>query len=77
MYAKTYTDAGQNLWFTTTDELFDKYPCFITFTGDNKHLVVYAMFQKKKFVNNVINYANHVLFFNKYIKFLILFNFYR
>jgi hypothetical protein len=53
MYAKTYTDAGQNLWFQTSEELFERYPCFVTFSGENKHLIVYAMFQKKESVNKI------------------------
>ena len=55
MYENSYTGGGQELWFKTPDDLFKKYPCFITFMDDNNHfhLKVYAMFQMKKSVNKI------------------------
>ena len=53
MYAASYTGGGQELWFKTPEELFKRYPCFITFNQDNNHLTVYAMFQIKNSVNKI------------------------
>jgi hypothetical protein len=56
MYVNSYTGGGQELWFKTPDDLFKKYPCFITFMDDDNnhlHLKVYAMFQMKKSVNKI------------------------
>ena len=56
MYVKSYTGGGQELWFKTYQDLFKKYPCFITFMDDDNnhlHLKVYAMFQMKNSVNKI------------------------
>jgi hypothetical protein len=51
MYVISYTLGGQPLWFKTPDELFSRYPCFVTF--DDLHLTVYAMFQLKSTSNKI------------------------
>lgn len=49
MYVLSYTQGGQPLWFENKKQLFDRYPCFLTF--DDKYLIVYALFQFKKNFN--------------------------
>jgi hypothetical protein len=51
MYVLSYTLGGQDLWFKKKEELFERYPCVITF--DNKYLTVYAMFQFRKNYNKI------------------------
>ena len=50
MYKLSYGNAGEPLWFKTYEELFARYPCFITYSGDFK---VYAMFQFKQRYNKI------------------------
>ena len=51
MYAKTYTDAGQELWFKNQDELFNRYPCFLTI--NNSQEKAYVMYQFKSKFNKI------------------------
>ena len=51
MYAKTYTDAGQELWFKNADELFGRYPCFLTI--NNSQDKAYVMYQFKSKFNKI------------------------
>jgi hypothetical protein len=51
MYAKTYTDAGQELWFKNADELFSRYPCFLTI--NNSQIKAYVMYQFKSKFNKI------------------------
>jgi hypothetical protein len=51
MYAKTYTDAGQSLWFKNADALFSRYPCFLTI--NNSQEKAYVMYQFKSKFNKI------------------------
>lgn len=51
MYAKTYTDAGQELWFKNAEELMRRYPCFLTL--NNRYEKAYIMYQFKKRFNKI------------------------
>lgn len=51
MYVTSYTMGGQELWFTTKDELFKRYPCVVTFS--DMYLIVYAMYQIKTHCNKI------------------------
>ena len=51
MYAKTYTDAGQELWFKNADELFRRYPCFLTINNNQEK--AYIMYQFKSNFNKI------------------------
>ena len=51
MYAKTYTDAGQELWFKNAEELFGRYPCFLTI--NNSQEKAYVMYQFKSKFNKI------------------------
>jgi hypothetical protein len=51
MYAKTYTDAGQELWFKNAEELLSRYPCFLTI--NNSQDKAYVMYQFKSKFNKI------------------------
>lgn len=51
MYVLSYTMGGQDLWFKSADELFQRYPCAISF--DHLYLSAYAMFQFKSHFNKI------------------------
>jgi hypothetical protein len=51
MYINSYTIGNQPLWFKSKEQLFDRYPCFVSF--DNNYLTVYAMFQMKNKYNKI------------------------
>jgi hypothetical protein len=51
MYENSYRGGGQELWFRSKEELFNRYPCFLSV--DNNYLVVYAMFQMKNKYNKI------------------------
>ena len=51
MYRLSYSLGGQQLWFSKPEELFSRYPCFVTF--NNQYLVVYAMYQFKSKYNKI------------------------
>jgi len=51
MYVKTYTDAGEELWFKNTEQLFSRYPCFLTI--NNSQDKAYVMYQFKSKFNKI------------------------
>jgi hypothetical protein len=51
MYKLSYKLGGQPLWFKKKEELFIRYPCFVTF--DDKYLIAYAMYQFRKKYNKI------------------------
>lgn len=51
MYKNSYTNAGEDLWFKTKEELFNKYPCIISF--ESSYLTAYAMFQLRSKYNKI------------------------
>ena len=51
MYKNTYSNAGQNLWFNTKEELLARYPCLICYNGEYKKL--YVLYQFKKRYNKI------------------------
>jgi hypothetical protein len=51
MYQLSYNMGGQPLWFKNPNELFSRYPCFVTF--NNEFLKVYAMYQFKPKYNKI------------------------
>ena len=51
MYTRTYLENKQELWFSNTDRLFNKYPCFLTI-GD-KYTKFYVMYQLMKKYNKI------------------------
>ena len=51
MYTESYGNAGEELWFKTEEELFNRYPCVISFEGS--YLTAYAMFQLRSNYNKI------------------------
>jgi hypothetical protein len=51
MYETSYTSGNQELWFKSQEDLFNRYPCFLSF--NNNYLIVYAMFQMKNNYNKI------------------------
>jgi hypothetical protein len=51
MYKNTYSNAGQDLWFKTKEELLSRYPCLICYDGNYKKL--YVLYQFKKGFNKI------------------------
>lgn len=51
MYKDTYSNAGQDLWFKTKEELLSRYPCLICYDGNYKKL--YVLYQFKKGFNKI------------------------
>jgi len=47
MYVQTYTYVNADLWYTTPDILFSKYPRILSVK--NKYTTAYIMYQKKKY----------------------------
>lgn len=55
MYEKTYTSAGQDLWFKTADDLFgyQRYKCIVTLDSPNNMRKAYILFQFKPKYNKI------------------------
>ena len=55
MYRKTYTSAGQDLWFKTVDQLFgyQRYKCVVTLDDRSNMRRAFIMFQFKKRYNKI------------------------
>jgi len=51
MYKNTYSNAGQDLWFKTKEELLNRYPCLICYNGEYTKL--YVLYQFKKNFNKI------------------------
>mmetsp|Transcript_4384 Transcript_4384/g.6909 ORF Transcript_4384/g.6909 Transcript_4384/m.6909 type:complete len:293 (-) Transcript_4384:826-1704(-) len=52
MYEATYRSAGENLWFTTKEQL-QSYACSVKTVCDKDTLLCYIMFQSRKRVNKI------------------------
>lgn len=54
MYSNTYTNAGEDLWFKTKEQLFERYHCLIT-TNDTKiiNAKAYLMYQIRNTFNKI------------------------
>jgi hypothetical protein len=51
MYSQTYLGAGETLWFKTSTELFERYPCLLSY--EDQYLKFYVMFQFKTKANKI------------------------
>lgn len=52
MYVTTYSGAGQQLWFSSPEDLL-RYPCIFVVSQLDDKILAYIMFQRRRFANKI------------------------